>query len=756
MAQLNKPPQHKNPSRADRTAVAPYNFVPITDRLIAFSEDNNPLLTPHDQYDTQRLTGWIDVELETKSPIYVRAPLTLDEFAQAEKGKQDKSTLDDAKPDFFYTDDPDAPEIPGSSLRGMLRSIVEILGHGKLAPVSDDPLIYRAVGDTTSHGDAYRDQLFDSDSTKKHHYTPKFKGGYIRERDGNYFIQPAKEINGTTFGRINHKRIPNNLNRWGNGRSANEIYVEVGDYDFKQIRGGFIHMKRAIIVRAAENAAPGLNKAALVRSGHMFSKKTEAVIFDMDGAVAPDQWIRIPDGSQGDERDLVAAYKDQQSPEQKRLLGDKGVLVDKHPVFYLMQGDKLEFFGHTQMFRAPYRRSPQQMLPHEHADEGRMDFAETMFGRVKRQRGDNQRNQATAGRVFVEDARMLAGQSSPWLPGKPIVIPNILGTPNPTTFQHYLTQSNPDEKSQLSSYNASPRETTLRGHKLYWHKGNVSHAEFEADPENVKGKEKVHTRIKPVRAGVKFGFRVRFENLALAELGLLWWSLALPVKGTYHHKIGMGKPLGLGSIHLKPTLSLIDPEKRYKTLFVGDEFELGLLSAEITKQYRDSALQNFEKYICDRLDYRSFAEAPRIQQFLTMLSWPEPQPHQVKTRYMEIERPDQNAKRGKRNEYRERPVLPLPLAVNGSAESHKTTQSRVPTPQRSPKVASQSGEKTGTVKTFKGRFGFIVRDDNRRDIFFHISELRGTESVQVGDRVVFTIGEGRDKGEAAKDVRLSE
>lgn len=43
-----------------------------------------------------------------------------------------------------------------------------------------------------------------------------------------------------------------------------------------------------------------------------------------------------------------------------------------------------------------------------------------------------------------------------------------------------------------------------------------------------------------------------------------------------------------------------------------------------------------------------------------MLSWPGPNPEQ--TRYMEIERLDPRAKRGKSNEYRNRPVLPDPLS----------------------------------------------------------------------------------------------
>ena len=123
----------------------------------------------------------------------------------------------------------------------------------------------------------------------------------------------------------------------------------------------------------------------------------------------------------------------------------------------------------------------------------------------------------------------------------------------------------------------------------------------------------------------------------------------------------MGIPLGLGAFSLTPTLHIVDPKKRYQSLFGDDGFELGLVSAELAQKYCDGALQVFENYICKQLNYASFAQAPRIQQLLTMLSWPGPKPHKDKTRYMEIEREDPNAKRKKRNEYRDRPVLPDPL-----------------------------------------------------------------------------------------------
>lgn len=81
----------------------------------------------------------------------------------------------------------------------------------------------------------------------------------------------------------------------------------------------------------------------------------------------------------------------------------------------------------------------------------------------------------------------------------------------------------------------------------------------------------------------------------MPELGIVVTVVTLPVKGTYYHKIGMGKPLGLGAIRLTPTLHIVNPKKRYQSLFGDDGFELGLLSEERVQKYCDGALQVFEK-----------------------------------------------------------------------------------------------------------------------------------------------------------------
>ncbi len=62
--------------------------------------------------------------------------------------------------------------------------------------------------------------------------------------------------------------------------------------------------------------------------------------------------------------------------------------------------------------------------------------------------------------------------------------------------------------------------------------------------------------------------------------------------------------------------------------------------------------------------------------------------------------------------------------------------------------------KTGTVKFFnesKG-FGFIVDDENQREVFVHISGL--VDKINQGDKVTFNVTEGR-KGPNAIEVKLA-
>ena len=61
---------------------------------------------------------------------------------------------------------------------------------------------------------------------------------------------------------------------------------------------------------------------------------------------------------------------------------------------------------------------------------------------------------------------------------------------------------------------------------------------------------------------------------------------------------------------------------------------------------------------------------------------------------------------------------------------------------------------TGTIKTLTDKnFGFISREGEAKDLFFHAKELKGVtfEELSVGDAVTFDIVDG-EKGPAATNV----
>jgi CRISPR-associated protein (TIGR03986 family) len=282
------------------------------------------------------------------------------------------------------------------------------------------------------------------------------------------------------------------------------------------------------------------------------------------------------------------------------------------PIFFLRENGEVIFFGRAQMFRLPYKNRPLDLVPKEWRMPESIDYAEALFGfvRSKKELEDmesrgllvpeqGKKGRAYASRVFVTNAVLDNASNGLWLLDAPIV-PKILGSPKPTSFQHYLTQQKPDIKKELDHYDSPPpHETTIRGHKLYWNQGNktadalkAKHPEddptadlntqthFERDKNGewvVKKNSKQYTQFKPVKAGVTFSFRIHFENLSDRELGALCWTLHPLGDATkeYCHSLGMGKSLGMGAVKLKAVLHLTNRETRYGSLFHGNDWQKG-------------------------------------------------------------------------------------------------------------------------------------------------------------------------------------
>jgi len=645
----------------DREALAPYNFIPLPEQVVTVNVNDLP-----DQgvYVPELHTGHLECTLTSSSPIFIRAGLSME---QARAGKESKELSE-----FFYLNEKKQPVIPGSSLRGMLRTLVEIVTFSKIGAVSKSPLVYRSVGGTTNHDENYRFRMLQSDNkvykpgdTKL--YTPLIRGGYMVKLGArDWAIRPARVIEGTTYAHIGMTRFETSeLKKIKGCKNAYDIYIKTGPYQYQEVKGGFLKVKFAKVIDNDDSMRPGLRPASLAISGRMFSKKSEAVVYEKDE--------NAPLLSLSDEQ--IDDYILQRSKEQEDLLGKDGVLNDGQPVFYLYDDreGKVVFFGHARMFRVPYQHSPFDYIPEyarsaeEPLDPEVVDFAEAMFGYTRKVKDDpggekKQKQRAYAGRVSCTDAILLDVQTDPWLSSDPVV-PKVLASPKPTTFQHYMVQPEPNyypsdkpkPDTRLLDYDTPfDGQTSIRGHKFYWHKGAVGLNEIS---QKGKSKDTVLTKIRPLKEGVKFKFQVRFENLTNDELGALMWIFNIAANEKIRLKIGMGKPLGLGAIQVHAFLHTSDPADRYARLlnsssWAGTPQENNKLAEEVRL--------DFESNMTKELGIE-FMEHKRVRALLTMLQWPGPDPEW--TRYMEIERPDPKEKKGKRNEYKERPVLPSPFGV---------------------------------------------------------------------------------------------
>ncbi|MBT9175528.1 MAG: hypothetical protein DDT22_01208 [candidate division WS2 bacterium] len=113
--------------------------------------------------------------------------------------------------------------------------------------------------------------------------------------------------------------------------------------------------------------------------------------------------------------------------------------------------------------------------------------------------------------------------------------------------------------------------------------------------------EKTHrnSTMKPIADGAVFDLKVTFTNLADNEYILLLYSFFL--QDGVCHKIGYGKPAGLGSVKIEPIkLALFDIEKRYRGFITSDkggreDEELKRYIEDQTELYRKDSSKNLEE-----------------------------------------------------------------------------------------------------------------------------------------------------------------
>jgi hypothetical protein len=169
------------------SAKAPYNFIPLNSQVVK-AEKHPGFDFDFDTYHTDRYTGWIDLEIETKTPLYIRDTLNVEEMRKQEEVERNKSRF--INPDFFSPGG--KSQIPGSSLRGMVRTMVEIVSFGKFGFFDDKRLYYRGLADVSSLRQEYQQRMSSYDRRRRKAIY-KVSAGIIQRKGFNYEIISSKD-----------------------------------------------------------------------------------------------------------------------------------------------------------------------------------------------------------------------------------------------------------------------------------------------------------------------------------------------------------------------------------------------------------------------------------------------------------------------------------------------------------------------------------------------------------------------------------
>ena len=408
-------------------ATAPYNFVPLNSTVIS---DNNPSVITgiHDRYDSlERLTGYIECKLETLTPIYIRNGLTEEEVKTKKEAKDNSNFFSPAG----------QIRIPGSSLRGMIRTLVEIASWSKFGFFEDRNLYFRGFADQCKNlREEYDSQMkpYDKESRSSIY---KMSAGYIVKEGFKYFIYPAEKTGSKDkqFYNIKIEETSEEIKKVGTKRE---------NYKYYKLNDG-----KSIVV-----SGPMSNKW-----NPELSKKHDWVINKIDQNIQ--NRIEIT------ESDIQSYNRDESRGGKvpdllKQCYNDKEV-----PCFYVEWIDEEKnnrvSFGNTALFRISYQKSIGDHIPiNGSTNKEKIDFANAIFGNTFDGEKDPDIN-PIAGRVFFEDAK-LVNPNNNCLMGEET--PGILLGPKPTSFQLYLEQDS-NKKDELKHYNSGTR---IRGNKFYWHK----------------------------------------------------------------------------------------------------------------------------------------------------------------------------------------------------------------------------------------------------------------------------------------------
>jgi CRISPR-associated protein (TIGR03986 family) len=569
---------------------APYNFVPLSKQVVCPDWAEH---VSHDILFRDGKSGEIKLKITAESPIYVRNGLSK---VESEETNAEYLEFNNLEKKYF---------IPGSSIKGMIRSVMEIMSFGRMANKVDNG--HYSVRDFQNR-DIYPKETFSKDvlcgwlykdQADKYHLINCGRPGRIDQKDlstdfhaffnFSNLYNAANKPNGWNPNKSDQKSAAFKYKKFGHllsnysfdfdrddcGRAIYKLGTDTTGQLVFTGQPGKNDCEDRIDRRTGETKKkcgkhyefifinPHNENANTVEVNDKIIENFKFAFFDHDVTNQKEDWkIRKEELENGDRIPVFFRFKDKEQTE----------ILD---------------LGLSYLYKITFEHSIHDLINKHQVSAVKYDLAETIFGYTESTKALKSR--VSIGHAFSKNGTPEAE-----------TVKVVLAGPKASYYPTYIKQDlnkNETLKNKYSTYNDETAE--INGWKRY---------PIREDSGVVPspGTDKVSTNFVPLQKGAEFETSVRYHNLRKEELGALLSAIKFHnTKGPFH-SLGMGKPLGYGKVSV--TITGIDEKLELECMRLYEaymEAKLNKINWHKSEQIKElfSMASGIRTEFIDKLNY---------------------------------------------------------------------------------------------------------------------------------------------------------
>lgn len=688
--------QHTEYIESETTFVNPYNFVSVDKQKIENHRKGYDEIYSQNEH---LHTGYLECSLLTKTPLSIPESV----------GNEDEEIAEHYRYPFFRVSDK-SPIIPGSSIRGVLRSAYETLTDSCFSTMREDTRLSKRMETSDVNGTKTGILVFEENEWKL--YRAEKYIIYLGKKDTEY--SPYNKKKDTE---LKENLEPFELKVDNNSR-VRTIYHNNQMFHFGDLVKfkGYKHYIKEIV---DNNSEDGETLEGVFYIGESFDNKHGEAIFCFEKDKHGNRIIEnvsseeIIEAKELMER-TISVYRDKAINNKESHSGYAGYESAERngyiPVWYRKFGNGKIRLSLAAVGRMFYRKSLNSIIGELAPCKSKEHICKAcaLFGMTGKTSDNKQQNVSFGSRIRVTDAKPVEYN----MIGEKTL--KELGSPKYTYLPFYTKDG--------KGYDSNAVE--IRGRKYYWHNPNLAESDYIAVDDkdrNIKEKTKRNGTYELVGKESLFKFRIYYDEITEEQLDELMWLVSLgenEKEGNMCYKIGHGKPLGLGSV------KMIVDTKNERSFNLDEGYRISCEEGNIN-DYISSISVNFNKTIMDE-----FLSICRFDAITDKISYP-----YIEKVYDDafFEKHDLEAhkwfvefKKKKEN------VLPVIMMDKKSLHTYKTGRDKI----------------YGTLKFYNREKGFgFVTDGNGNDAYLRSSSICDYDISQYknGVSVEYSVRQG-EKG----------